>query len=183
MGLIGAIGSLITAHHQKKLAAAIHPVNANYQASPEIQQLYGAGTNLYQGRMAGAGTAENNILTSGADTRSAVERNATSGSQALAVAAGVQGQENQSFQDLAAKEAQDKVSRFGVYSNVSQLMANEGDKVFQDKLRNYYDDLNYKRGLQGAAMQNRQAGLNSIDSTIGSVLGYGMNNARNLTGG
>lgn len=170
MGLFGTINNFVTAHHQKKLAAAIHPVNATYEENPYIKQLYGQGANLYQGRMAGAGAAEQNIATDAANTNASVGRNAGDAGTALAVAAGVQGQSDQSSIDLAQKEAQDKQNRFGVYSNVSQLMANEGNKVFQDKLRNYYDDLNYKRGLQGAAMQNQAAGWNGIDDTIQSAV-------------
>ena len=85
--------------------------------------------------------------------------------------------------DLALKEAQDKQSRFGVYSNVSQLMAQEGDKVFQDKLRKYYDDLNYKRALEGASQQNKANAFGAFDKAIGSVVGFGLNNAARLTGG
>jgi hypothetical protein len=116
--------------------------------------------------MAGANQAENNFLASGANTRAAIDRGATSGSQALAIAAGAQGQTDQSFQNLYQNEAQNKLQRFGVYSNVSQLQAQEGDKIYQDKLRKYYDDLNYKRALQGASMQNMQGFFGGIDDTI-----------------
>lgn len=170
MGVFGAINSFITAHKQKKEAKRIHPVNTTYETNPAISNLYSEGKNLYQGRMAGAAQADQNILNTQANTLNTVQNNATSGSQALAVAAGVQGQTDQSFQDLAVKEAQDKQNKFGIYSHVSQLMAQEGDKVYQDKLRNYYDDLNYKRSLQGAAMQNQAAGWNGVDDTIQSAV-------------
>jgi hypothetical protein len=120
--------------------------------------------------MAGAGAGEQNLLTNQANILGNVGRNATSGSQALAVAAGVQGQTNQGFQDLALKEAQDKKQRFGIYSNVSQLMSQEGDKVYQDKLRRYYDDLNYKRGLEGASMQNKANFWGGLDDTVQSAV-------------
>lgn len=166
MGLFGAVASLFTAGKQRREARAIHPVNTTYEESQYIKSLYGAGKNLYQGRMAGASQAEQNILTEGANTNASVARNATDASQALAIGAGVQGQTDQSLNDLAVKEAQDKQNRFGIYSNVSQLMTQEGDKVYQDKLRNYYDDLNYKRALQGAADQNQQGFWNGLDDTV-----------------
>ncbi len=166
MGIFSAVGSLIASGKQKREARGINPINTTYEASQPINDLYHEGQNLYQGRMAGANQAENNFLASGANTRSAIERGATSGSQALAIAAGAQGQTDQSFQNLYQNEAQDKLQRFGIYSNVSQLQSQEGDKIYQDKLRKYYDDLNYKRALQGASMQNMQGFWGGIDDTI-----------------
>ncbi len=165
MAIFSAIGSLIASGKQKKEARGINPVNTDYTGSTAINDLYHEGQNLYQGRMAGANEAENNILANGANTRAAIDRGATSGSQALAIAAGAQGQSDQSFQNLYQNEAQNKLQRFGIYSNVSQLQSQEGDKIYQDKLRKYYDDLNYKRALQGAAMQNQQGFWNGIDDT------------------
>lgn len=169
MGLFSAIGNFITAGKQKKMSRGINPVQTTYEESQPIKDLYTEGQNLYQGRMAGAGAASDNIQVNAANTNANVARNATSGSQALAVAAGVQGQADQSIQDLALKEAQDKQNRFGIYSNVSQLMSQEGDKVYQDKLRKYYDDLNYKRALQGASMQNMQAGFGGVDDLVNTA--------------
>lgn len=170
MGIFSAIGNFITSGKQKKLAKSINPINTTYEVDKNIKGLYGQGQNLYQGRMAGANAAEQGLQTSAANTNAAIARNAGDASTALAMAAGVQGQTDQSIQDLAIKEAQDKQGRFGIYSNVSQLMAREGDKVYQDKLRKYYDDLNYKRALEGASMQNFQAGLGGIDDTVNTAV-------------
>lgn len=161
-----AVNSLIQAGKQKKLADRIHPVNAEYQESPYIKSLYGEGRNLYQGRMAGANAAEQNLLTNESNVVSHAEANAGDASTLLAYGAGIHGQTDDSLTNLGVAESQDKQQRFGVYSDVSRMMANEGEKVFQDKLRNYYDDLNYKRGLEGAAMQNKSNFWGGIDDTI-----------------
>ena len=173
MGIFSAVGNLIASGKQKRLAKKINPINTTYQENPFIQRLYGEGQNLYQGRMAGAGQAEQNLLTQGANFNAAVDRSATSGAQALATKAAGLGSVNQGFQDLAVKEAQDKQNRFGIFSNVSQLMAQEGDKVYQDKLRNYYDDLNYKRALQGASMQNMQNVFGGLDDALNTAVSLG----------
>lgn len=180
--IFGTVNNLIQAGKQRRLARQIKPVNATYTENPFIKSLYSQGANLYNGRMAGANAAEQGIQTNAANTNAAVERNAGDASTALAVAAGVQGQANQATNDLALRESMDKQNRFGVYSNVSQLMAQEGDKVFQDKLRKYYDDLNYKRALEGAAQQNTANAWGGLDKAVGSVIGYGINNARMLNG-
>lgn len=164
--IFNAINSLITAGKQNKLASKIHPVNTEYTAAEPIRKLYSEGQNLYRGRMVGANAAEQNIMTNAANTNAQVQRNAGDASTALAVAAGVGGQTNDALADLATRESQDKQNRFGVYSNVSRLMADEGQKVYEDKLRRYYDDLNYKRGLEGAAMQNKASFWSGLDDTV-----------------
>lgn len=186
MGLFSAVGSLITAGKQRRAARKINPVNATYEVNPFIKNLYGEGRNLYQGRMVGATQAEQNIANAAADTRASAERNATDASQVLGVSAAAQGQANQDYLNLATTESQDKQNRFGIYSNVSQLRANEDDKVFQDKLRNYYDDLNYKRALEGASMQNMQGffgGLDDAASTAASLFIPGGALAKGIGGG
>lgn len=183
MGLFSGIYGLIQGGKQKKLARSINPVNATYEESKYIKDLYGQGKNLYQGRMAGANQMEQNILSNQANTVANVERNATSGAQALALAAGLQGNTNQQFSDLALREAQDKQNRFGVLSNVSQLMTQEGDKVYQDKLRKYYDDLNYKRALEGASQQNKASFFQGLDDTVQMAASMFMPGIGSMMGG
>ena len=166
MPIFGAVNSFIQAGKQKKMAKKIKPVNAFYKESEYIKDLYGEGANLYKGRMAGASAAEQNIAQNAASTNAIAERNAGDASTLLAYAAGTQGAAGEQYSNLAVNEAQDKQRRFGIYSNVSQLMAQEGDKVFQDKLRNYYDDLNYKRALEGASMQNKANAWGGLDKAI-----------------
>lgn len=186
MGLFSAIGSAITAGKQRRAARKINPVNARYEVNPFIKNIYSEGRNLYQGRMLGAAQAEQNIANAASNTRASAERNATDASQLLGVSAAAQGQANQSYVDLSTTESQDKQNRFGIYSNVSQLRANEDDKVFQDKLRNYYDDLNYKRALEGAAMQNQAnfwGGLDDVANTAVSLFVPGGALAKGVGGG
>lgn len=177
MGIFSGIGSLIQSGKQKRMAKRINPIQTTYETSQPIQRLYEEGQNLYQGRMAGANAAQQNLLTQSANFNAGVDQSATSGAQALALKAAGLGSTNQSFQDLAVKEAQDKQQRFGINSQVSQLLAQEGDKVYQDKLRKYYDDLNYKRALEGASMQNKQnffGGLDDLVNTGATILTGGL---------
>lgn len=169
MGIFSAVNSLITAGQQKRAARKINPINQTYVEDPTITGLYSEGKNLYQGRMAGATQAEQGISADEANATAFGERNATDASQLLSFGAGVYGGGNQARIDLATKEAMDKQSRFGIYSNVSQLLNQEHDKVFQDKLRKYYDDLNYKRALEGSAVQNKAGFWGGLDDTISAV--------------
>ncbi len=164
--LFGAVNSLFTGLKQGKLARRINPIDQTYKENPYIKSLYGQGANLYQGRMAGASQAEQNLLTNQSNTISSIENNAGDAGTVLAAAAGVGGQTNDALTDLATREAMDKQNRFGIYSQVSQLMAQEGDKVYEDRLRKYYDDLNYKRALQGASQQNTANFFTGIDDSM-----------------
>lgn len=183
MGLFAGINGLITAGKQNKLAKDINPVNADYTADENISGLYSQGKNLYQGRMAGANAAEQGISTDEANATAFGERNATDASQLLSFGAGVYGQGDEARINLAQKEAQDKVGRFGVYSNVSELMNREKDKVFQDKLRRYYDDLNYKRALEGSAMQNKASFWSGLDDTVNTAASILTGGVSGLAGG
>lgn len=169
MPIFSTINNLLAAGKQNRMAKKINPVDQQYTESPIIQGLYSEGKNLYQGRMAGATQAEQGISTGEANATAFGERNATDASQLLSFGASVYGQGDDQRINLAVKEAQDKQGRFGIYSNVSEMLNNERDKVFQDKLRKYYDDLNYKRALEGAAMQNKANAWGALDSNIMSA--------------
>ena len=174
--IFDAVASQFTAGKQNKLAKAINPIDDPYTESPYTKSLYGAGANLYKGRMAGATAAEQNIAQNAANTNANVGRNAGDSSTALAMAAGVQGNADNAYGNLAVGEAQDKLQRFGVYSNVTQQMTAERDKVHEDKLRKYYDDLNYKRALEAAAMQNKNkiwGALDNVANTAASMFTMG----------
>ena len=166
MGLFGAINSLIQGNKQKKMAGRINPVNAVAEVNQPIQNLYHEGRNLYQGKAYGQNAAEQGLLTQNANFNENVNKNATSGSQAIATMAGALGSTNQGFVDLSTNAGQEKTNRFGINSQVSQLMSREQDKVYNDKLRNYYDDLNYKRGLEGASMQNKAGFFGGLDDLV-----------------
>ena len=168
--IFGAINSLIQGKKQKKMARGINPVNDFAEVNQPIQDLYTEGRNLYQGKAYGQNAAEQGLLTQNANYNAGVQKNATSGSQAIAAQIAGLGSTNQGFVDLGISGGQEKQNRFGVMSNVSQLLSQEQDKVHQDKLRNYYDDLNYKRGLEGAAMQNNANFWGGLDNTIGAGL-------------
>lgn len=170
--IFNAIAKQFQARKQQKLANSIKPVNANYEINPASTSLYSAAKNLYSGRMPGANAIENAIYATGANTVANANRNATDASQALAVSAASQAQSNSSLNDLAVTEANNKLQRFGALSNATSQMVSEGDKVFQDKLRRYYDDLNYKRALEGAAMQNRNAIWGTLDDVVGAGLSF-----------
>lgn len=119
---------------------------------------------LLNARMPGASAMERNIYGNQANQLANVNRNATDSSQALALGAAAQGQTNQAFQNLGVQEQQDYYNRLQNYTGAQQGVIQEGDKVYQDKVRRFQD----LAGLTGAGEQNTQQGWNSIAN-----LGFG----------
>lgn len=158
LGLVGAgisaLSGLITSGKQKRLARKIKLNDPTYEESKYAKNNLALAQQLYNARMAGAAQQEQNILSGQSNAISAVQRNASSGTDALAAAAGIQGQTNQSFADLGLAEAQDKLQRYALVNQANQQMVAEGDKVYGDKLRKYQEALQAKNALQGAALQN-----------------------------
>lgn len=169
----GAIGSLIgsifkgsQAKKQQRMADAIHPVNAVYKTSPYAENQLATVQQLMNGRMAGAGAEEQNIQGNFANSMAGVNRNSTNSSQSLAMLAGLQGNTNQAFSDLQNKESMNKQNMLGYLSSANQGMTMEGNKVYNDVLRNYNNDMQAKNALQNASWQNKGAMWSGIGNTL-----------------
>ena len=167
---IGAIFKGIQARKQQRMADAIHPVNAVYNSSPYAKNQLDTVRQMMNGRMAGAAQEQNNIYGNFANSMAGVERNSTSGAQSLAMLAGLQGNADNAFSQLQQKEAMNGQNMLGYLSSANQDMTQEAQKVYNDKIRNYYDDLNAKNALQSAAWQNKGAMWDGIQN---SVIGAG----------
>lgn len=126
-------------------------VNPNYTSSPYAQNNLGYSQMLLNSRMAGAANRQNNILSSGANVRSGIQRNATDSSQALSLMAGTQGQSDQSFNDLQMQEAQDAMQKQNNLFTANRDMSEDRKDVFDDSVRRWQDQLSalkYKRELR-----------------------------------
>lgn len=161
------------ANKLKGMSDSINPQDPKYNTSPYAQQRLGLANNLLNARMPGATAMERNIYGNQANQMQNVNRNATSGSQALAMGAAAQGQTNQAFQNLGVQEQQDYYNRLQNVTGAQQGMTQEGDKVYQDQLRDYQEKTQMKNAYLAASMQNKTTGLNSWANTglSGGMLG------------
>ena len=131
--------------------------------SPYALQQLGMAKQLFNGRMAGAPQLQNNIFSSQANTIDAANRNATDSSQALAFAAGAQGQTDQSLSDLQTKEMQ---NREMMLQNLNQAYVANIDED-----RNNFQNL---VSLKGAKAQNELAKRKALWNTVGQVANLGV---------
>lgn len=148
-----------------KMQSNINPQDPKYNTSPYAQQRLGLAQTLLNSRMPGASAMERNIYGNQANQLDNVNRNATSGSQALAMGAAAQGQSNQAFQNLGVQEQQDYYNRLQNVTGAQAGMTQEGDKVHADQLRDYQEKMQLKNTYLAASMQNKNTSLNSWANT------------------
>jgi hypothetical protein len=160
VGGLPVIGGIITGNQQIKQSNAINPVDANYNESPYAKQRFALAQTLLNARMPGAAAMQQNIFTNQANAYGQIDRNATDGSQALALAGGIQGQTNQAIQQQGILEGQNFQNNLNNLEQAQQGMVSEGDKVYQDQIRKYNNSLNQKNQLMNAGQQNIHNGFN-----------------------
>jgi len=167
LGLIGGIGKMFGARKANRELEKLLKQNPQYQVNPIAKQRLGLAQSLLNARMPGAAAMERNIYANQANALGQINRNATDASQALALAAGAQGQTNQALGQLGLQESQDYYNRLGNLTGAQQGMIAEGDKQYQDQVRRFQDMVSI-RGAQAANRANAWQGL--------SNLGFGMMN-------
>ena len=157
---LGAAFKIYQGVRQNSLANKINPVYDVYKGSDAVGQNVAAAQNAYQGRMAGAASAEENILRSQQNQFANASRGATDSSQLLALAGAGAGQAAAGFNGLATAEGQ---NQRGLLDNLQQAY---GQKVQDDRainqsqLEKYQMDTNAKTALRGAGMNNIAGGIN-----------------------
>lgn len=161
----GGVFKILHGAHQNKLANKVVVPEASYTTSPYAQKMYGQAQMLLNSRQPGMAAAEQNIMGSQANAMGSVERNATSGSQALAMLGGIQGNTDNAFQGLQQQEGQWKLNALNNYNQASNAMVNEGDKVYQSDLQKRLEAINEKNALRGSGTQNIGNGANDITNS------------------
>jgi hypothetical protein len=183
MAIASAAASAAKGVQQSNLAKRINPRYNEYQTNDLAKKRLGLAEQVYGGRMTGASQFQDNIYGQQANAQANIERNATSGSQALSLAGAVQGQTNQSLGQLAQMESQDKMNRLGNLNNAYEGMIHEGDKEYNAMLMKYRDDVAAKTALRQASAQNWGNALNGAMSAVGGLTGGGGGIMGSVTGG
>lgn len=166
LGGLGALGKGIFGAKQNKLANKIHPQWQQYKTNPYASQQLGMAQQLFNGRMFGAANQERNIFSNQANFNANINRNATDGSQALALAAAGQGQADQSFANLQTQELQNKYGMLANLNNAYGQMIDEGRMEHQSMMQKYAMDVNEKNALRGAGANNMFGALSDLSGGL-----------------
>lgn len=169
MGIFSAVGRGIKARKLNKLADGVVVPDATYQTSPYAQNILDESQRLKNAQMPGMATASQNIMGNQANAVAGIDRNANSGSQALALLSGAQGNTNQAFQGLQDKQNAYSMNMLTNYNSANEGMTNELDKVYQDKVRKQKMKIDEKNGLRGSANANSDAAWNALASGVTSA--------------
>jgi hypothetical protein len=161
-GLINSAASWFGGRKQQKKNLADINSLGTYNANPEAAAGLALAKNLYNARSAGAINAEQNIATNQANVVDNIENNATDAGQALALMIGSQGKTNNAFADLASQEAGERMAKANLVSNAQGQVIAEGDKIWQDKLR----QLQQKIGVRSVGAQNSVGGIQGLGNTV-----------------
>ena len=164
-GALGAISGIIKGIkgiHQNNLANKVVVPDATYASSPYAAAMLASATQLKNSRMAGAASAEQNIDANQSNSIDSVDRNATSGAQALAMLGAIQGQSNSAFNNLRLQEGADEQYKNNNWNMANQQMIGEGDKEYADRIRKQNMAIQEKNSLRGAANQNIGGGINDL---------------------
>lgn len=166
IGIAGSVGKIIEGIDQKNKANSIHPVWEQYKKSPYADQQLATEQQAYNGRMAGATDEERNIAASQSNFANSAQRNATSSSQALAMAAAGQGQADASYNNLQTKELQNKYNLLSHLENAYATEIREGDKEYNSMDEKYKMDVGQKQALDSAGTTNLFGGISGIGTGL-----------------
>lgn len=170
LGLIQGVANIFRQKAANKALEKLLGQDPTYQQNPLAAQQLAMAHQLYNGRMEGAASEERNIFQNQANTIGAVNKNATDSSQALALAAATQGKTNQAFNNLQQQESQNKYSMLQNLNQAYSNMINEGDKVYNDKVRRFGD----LASIRGQQQQNKTNALNGVFNGLESDINGAM---------
>lgn len=177
MSTVGGIFNAIAGIKADKRLSQLIKEDPKYTSSPYAAKTLGLAQTLLNSRMAGASAREKNIFGAGANAMGNVTRNATDSSQALALGAGIQGQQNDAFGSLQMQEGQDYYNKLNNLNQANQGMTAEHKDLFDDQVRRWQDQVNtvmtqYKMRTRGGdSVSQWGAGLSSMGGGMGGMGG------------
>lgn len=169
--IFGPVNAVLTSLRQHSLAKKINPQDTTYNESPYAKEMLGLARMRMNSQMPGTASMNRQVQQQAANTNATVQRGASSGNQVLQGAFAAQEMANDANTNLLGMQNQYDQQNMGNLEHAQQVMVNEGDKVYQDKVRRFMQDFQTKWALQNASWSNRAQGLNALDSNIASIAG------------
>jgi hypothetical protein len=170
IGVAGAIGQMFGRGKANGQMGRLMKSNPTYQENPLAKQRLGMAQQLLNARMAGAAKLENNIFANQANRVSGLQKSATDATQLLMGGAQSQSQTNDALFNLGIMEDQNFDNRLNRVEGAQQGVINEQDKVFQDQVRRFQDNMQ----IQGAMNANRQNNWGTLSNMGFGLASFGM---------
>jgi hypothetical protein len=181
VGTAGTIISNISGDVTKRRLSRLEDKDPSYTADPNVSQKYGLAEQLLNARMPGASQAQANIYGAQAQQQGSIERNATDGSQALAMGAANTANTDKAFSNLGMQEAGNYNNMLANYNQANQGMTDEHDKVYQDAVRKWQDSVNITMA-RGNISQGQGQNMVALGGSIMGAAG-GMGGGSGGSGG
>lgn len=165
---LGSIFGAVQGAKMLKEAKKINPQYKPYETSKAASEMLGLAQTRLNAINPMRAAAQRNIGTSQANTLSNISRNVTDPSQALAMAAGVQGQADQAFFNIGAQDQAMQQQNLANLMQAQNVMIGEDRMKYQDMLTKFQLDQNQKNMLRSAGQQNI---LGAAQNVAGSLFG------------
>ena len=153
IGLIGAgvgmVGKAIGRAQANKQMKALLAEQPTYTENPLYAKQYALAQNMFNAQMPGTQTYLSQIERSRAAETATAER---AGQNPLLASAAAAAQANEASGQLAGQQAAWKQQSYGALGSASQALAEEQQRVYADKLRQFQ----VRAQLEGAMQENRQ---------------------------
>lgn len=187
MGLaMQGLSSLFGAIQGKKMLKEAKAINPNYKAyetSQAAKDMLGMNQTRLNAVSPMRAAAQRNIATSQANAMAGVNRNVTDSSQALALAAGLQGNADQALFNIGMQDQAFQQQNLANLMNAQNVMIGEDRTKYQDMLTKYQLDLNQKNALRSAGQQNILGAGQQISASLFGAQQMMNQAAGALTGG
>lgn len=169
--VLGTAGTIISNVSGDKLRKQLGKAKENdpvYSESPYAKNRMALASNWLYGKSLGSVTQEQQIYGAQANQMSNISRNASDGSQALAMGAATLGQTDNAIQNKAIADAQAEYARMNNYNQASEGMTGEHTKSFDDRVRRWQDIVNIDITRHGIRQQQGQ-NMSNLGSMIGGM--------------
>lgn len=164
-GLAKGVFSAIQGAKMIKEAKKINPIYEKYQTSQAAKNMAGMAQTNLNAVNPSFGMQQRAIQGSQANAMAGVNRNVTDSSQALAMAAGIQGQSDLASANLGIQMDNAKQQNIQNYMRAQDVLVGEDRMKYQDMLNKYQMDLQQKNALRSAGQQNIASGIGAIGGT------------------
>ena len=163
---LGSIFGAVQGAKMLKEAKKINPQYKPYETSKAASEMLGLAQTRLNAINPMRSAAQRNVGTSQANTMAGISRNVTDPSQALAMAAGIQGQADQAFFNIGAQDQAMQQQNLANLMQAQNVMIGEDRMKYQDMLTKFQLDQAQKNALRSAGQQNILGAAQNISGSL-----------------